>query len=101
MNDEERQITATVLRGLATGAGVVGTLGAASPELAAATKGAALLFELVAQLVEKLGKDKAAEILAELVGNPAQPITEEQLAADVARVKREFGIGTPIPPNPF
>lgn len=99
----EREIAAGIIRGLAAGAGVVGTAGAANPVISGVSKGVELLLGFVATLVEKVGVEKATDVLAELSKHPARPITNEELADDVDRVKREFGIeDTPtVPPNPF
>lgn len=98
----EREVASAIIRGLAIGAGVVGTAGAANPTLGAASKGIELALNFLATLVEKIGVDKATDVLAELSKHPARPITNEELEADVDRVKREFGLGdTPVPPNPY
>jgi hypothetical protein len=101
----EREIAASIIRGLATGAGVVGTAGSANPTLGGIAKGVELLLGFVATLVEKIGTDKAAEVLADLSKHPARPITNEELAEDVARVKRELGLTStppsPVPSNPY
>lgn len=115
----EREIAAGIIRGLAAGAGVVGTAGAANPVISGVSKAVELLLGFVATLVEKVGVAKASDILADLSKHPARPITNEELAEDVARVKRELGVSDdpqdkidtppaprpagslPIPRNPF
>lgn len=106
----EREIAASIIRGVAAGAGVIGTVGIANPALSGITKGVELLLGFVATLVEKVGVSKAQDVLADLAKHPARPITNEELAEDVARVKRELGLDederdtppAPKPPkNPF
>ena len=92
MSDESKT-AATIIRSIASTASTVGAIAVADPIAGGVVKGVSGLLEVVANLVERLGTQKAEEVLRELDKNPAQPITEEQLKADVEKVKREFGIG--------
>lgn len=89
----EREIASAIIRSVGGGLEAAGAL-SGDPVAGGITKGAGALLSLVAQLVEKLGREKAEEVLRELAANPAQPITDEQLGADVERIKREFGGGS-------
>lgn len=105
---DDRKIAASIIRGAGAAAQV--TAGAVGdPMVKGVATATGVLFELVAGLVEKLGVGKAEEVLKDLAANPAKPITEAELAAQVARIKAEFGVGEPEftdpteepPANPF
>jgi hypothetical protein len=88
---DEKEVALMILRGAAAGAGVTATV-SPDPIVSGIAKGSQALLGLVASLVDSVGQDKAKEILEKLVGDPAKPISEADLDADVARVRRELGL---------
>jgi len=87
----DRDIAATVIRSVAAGTTIVAKLDP-DPSTKVAADGAAELLGLVASLVQNVGRGKAEEILRQLVEHPARPITDDELKADVERIKAEFGV---------
>lgn len=89
--DPERRIASAVLRSMA---GTAGTIAQASgdPLVSGVSISVGGILGLVAALVESVGHQRVEEMLRQLAANPAKPITPEQLAADVARVKAELGV---------
>jgi hypothetical protein len=90
---DDRALAATIIRSVAAGASM-STSFVKNPVYDGTVLGAVALLNVVATLVESIGRHRAEEILRQLVDHPAEPVTAEQLAADVARIKQEFGIGT-------
>lgn len=93
---EERALAAAFVRAGAAGAKVAAE-SLPDPTAKGIALGAWAVSELAAMLIEKVGASKAESILTELTENPALPITREELDADKASVKAEFG----VPANPY
>lgn len=89
---DDRDLASTIIRVAANSAGTVVGAFTSNPAVKGATIGVVALMNLIADLVQSVGRKRAEEILEQLVANPARPLTEEQLAADVEWVKAEFGI---------
>jgi hypothetical protein len=104
MSSNERKVAADIIRGaVSVGSTIAGLAGSLDPRIGPIAKLVELILNSVATLVENVGANKALEILEELRKNPATAISDEELAADVDAVKREFGTipTTKPPPNPF
>lgn len=101
---EDRQIAATVIRATAIGLRASAEI-TPDPMAKGIMLGSAAATDLLAMLIENVGVSKAQDIMKELNEHPATPITDAELDADVAAVKREFGIDAtptdPPPPNPY
>lgn len=88
---DRREIAAFILR-IAGGTASATSRFSPDPLVSSIGVGVAGLVDLVATLVEKVGVTKAEEVLAGVVGEPAKPLSDEDLDANVAKVRAELGL---------
>lgn len=90
-SDQDRELAVTLIRGTAVAAGVTASA-SSDPFISAAATGTQAVLMLVARLVESVGRQKAEEVLRELLADPARELTDAELDANVRRVKDELGL---------
>lgn len=87
----ERDIALSILRTATAGAETTAQF-VSDPVVRGVAQGVGGLLSVVSTLVAEVGVSKAKGILERLIADPAKPLTDADLDANVARVKRELGL---------